>query len=141
MKLENLQRNYLRRITAFQNFNYWERLRECQMLSQQRRLERYKVIYTWKILEKRVPNCGLEDENNLRLGRLCKVPVLKNSSARVKTLRENSFQVQGPKLSNILPPKIRNMKNCSIDNFKLVLDQFLSKIPDEPKLDQVRGPD
>ena len=47
-RVENLQRNYLRKITVMRELNYWERLRECQMLSQQRRLERYNIIYTRK---------------------------------------------------------------------------------------------
>ena len=131
-KVEHLQRNYLRKITVMRELNYWERLRECQMLSQQRRLERYRIMYTWKILEARVPNCGVETTENIRLGRLCKIPLLTKGSAKVKSLRENSFQVQGPTLFNILPPKIRNMTKCSVDEFKFALDNFLTKIPDEP---------
>ena len=134
VQLENLQRNYLRRISTMRESNYWERLKLCQMLSQQRRLERYKILYIWKILEHRVPNCGIEVKQNLRLGRLCEIPGIKKCSARIVTLRENSFQVQGPKLFNILPPKIRNMTGCSIDDFKFALDQFLMKIPDEPNV-------
>ena len=53
---------------------------------------------------------------------------------KIQTLRENSFQVVGPKLFNSLPANIRNKSKCSIDDFKFVLDQFLSKIPDEPKV-------
>ena len=132
--IENLQRNYLTRISTMKDANYWERLQLCQMLSQQRRLERYKIIYTWKILEGRVPNCGVEEIENLRLGRMCTIPPMKKCSTRVKTLRENSFQIQGPKLFNILPPKLRNMTKCSIDEFKSELDGFLSKIPDEPNV-------
>ena len=104
------------------------------MLSQERRIERYRIIYTWKVLEGKVPDCGLQVEENLWLGRLCKLPPLKHCSARVQTLRENSFQVQGPKLFNSLPSKLRNLSKCSIDEFKFELDQFLQKIPDEPNI-------
>ena len=52
----------------------------------------------------------------------------------MKTLRENSFQVQGPILFNSLPAHIRNKKKCSIDEFKLVLDKFLELIPNEPNV-------
>ena len=134
VKIENLQRNYLRRISTMRNSDYWERLKLCQMLSQQRRLERYKIIYIWKILENRVPNCGIESVENLRLGKLCKIPALKKCSVKVQTLRENTFQVQGPQLFNILPAKIRNMSKCTVEDFKLALDQFLCKIPDEPNV-------
>ena len=30
------------------------------MLSLQRGLERYQMIYSWKVIENLVPNCGLE---------------------------------------------------------------------------------
>ena len=81
-----------------------------------------------------VPNCGIESSENLRFGRLCKVPPIKKCSVKIETLRENSFQVKGPQLFNILPPKIRKMTRCSIEDFKTELDKFLSKIPDEPNV-------
>ena len=81
-----------------------------------------------------VPNCGIETTEHLRLGRLCKIPQLKKCKSRIQTLREHSFQVRGPQLFNVLPPKIRNMTKCSIDDFKFALDQYLTKIPDEPNL-------
>ena len=134
VKIDNLHRNYLRRISAMQHSSYWERLKMCQMLSQQRRLERYKIIYIWKILENRVPNCGIQVQENLRLGRLVTVPPMKRCASKIQTLRENSFQVMGPHLFNILPSKIRNMTKCSVDEFKFSLDQYLTKIPDEPNV-------
>ena len=99
-------------------------------------LERYKIIYTWKILEERVPNCGLE-ENMTRTdqrGRMVKIPKLNTKAPKgVQTLRESSFQVSGPALFNKIPRKIRDMKRCSIEDFKEKLDQFLSTVPDEPR--------
>ena len=98
-------------------------------------MERYKIIYIWKIIEGRVPNCGIKVQDNNRRGRLCEInPIKKNCSQKIKTLRENSFQIVGPHLFNCLPSKIRNTTKCSIDDFKSSLDQFLAKIPDEPKL-------
>ena len=96
----------------------------------------YRIIYIWKILEKKVPNCGVElKEPNERLGRLCALPALnKKAPEKVKTLRENSFQVQAPKLFNSLPKKLREKTNCSVEEFKEDLDKFLEKIPDEPKV-------
>ena len=64
----------------------------------------------------------------------CNIPALKKCSQSIQTLRENSFQNVGPKLFNCLAAKIRNKSKCSIDDSKFLLDQFLSKIPDEPKL-------
>ena len=136
--LENLQRSYLNKIPSTKDRNYWERLTECQMLSQERRIERYKIIYTWKVLEGKVPNCGLQMMENPRQGRICEIPPLKHCSARVRSLRESSFQVQGPRLFNILPQNIRNLNKCSIEDFKFELDRFLATVPDEPNVPGVQ---
>ena len=107
------------------------------MLSQERRMKRYRIIYTWKILEGKSPNCGILSKNNERLGRMCDIPQIKvNSRKAIQTLRENSFQVNGPRLFNCLPKKIRNKRRCSVEEFKAELDIFLETIPDEPRYDR-----
>ena len=133
--LENLQRHFTSRIPSVSSMNYWKRLSQLQMLSQQRRLERYRIIYVWKVIEGLVPNCGILAESKPRLGRMCNVPLLvKNSSSRIKTLRENSFQIHGPKLFNLLPIHVRNLTNCTVDEFKTHLDKVLTMVPDEPNI-------
>ena len=112
-KIENLQKQFTKKIPEVRHLSYWERLKQLKMLSQQRRMERYRIIYTWKILEGKSPNCGLTSKSHERLGRICDIPQIKtNSKAAIQTLRENSFQVNGPKLFNCLPKKIRNKKGC-----------------------------
>ena len=49
-------------------------------------------------------------------------------------LREQSFQVSGPKLFNCLPKYLRNRSKVTKEEFKEELDQFLGKIPDQPKI-------
>ena len=132
-KIENLQRIYTRKIPEVKSLNYWQRLAQLKMYSQQRRMERYRVIYTWKILEGLVPNCGLEESTSIRRGREVKIPVVKGSG-RIRTLREGSFQIHGGKLFNSLPKKLRDLTKISIDEFKASLDQYLSSLPDEPKV-------
>ena len=58
--------------------NYWERLREFKLYSNQRRMERYKVIYIWKSLNGLVPSLGLEwaEDSNTRSGKCLKIPAL-----------------------------------------------------------------
>ena len=56
------------------------------------------------------------------------------AKASVQSMREQTFQVNGPKLFNSLPVKLRSMTKCSLDEFKLALDNYLSKIPDEPNV-------
>ena len=116
-----------------QELNYWERLRKLKMNSDQRRLERYQVLYIWKIMEELTPNCGVSwSQTTDRTGRMCKIPPLRGR-ASVQTMRSQSFQVSGPRLFNAMPKHIRNKKNCSLEDFKLLLDTYLEKVPDEPK--------
>ena len=116
--------------------NYWERLSHLKMNSLQRRNERYRIIYTWKILEWLVPKCGVEEiseSENKRLGRLCKFPKLAGST-NTKKLRSQSLQLIGPSLFNSLPKKLTNIKQLGVDKFKEHLDEYLSEVPDEPKV-------
>ena len=126
--VENLLRHFTNRIPSLKHLHYWNRLNEL-------RLERYRIIYIWKVLEGMAPNCRINSEIKERLGRMCALPKLnKNSSVKIRTLRENSFQVHGPKLFYCRPAQLRNMKNCSVDEFKMQLDLILAKVPDERKV-------
>ena len=137
--IEDVQRCFTRKIPIHGRKCYWERLRSLRMYSLERRRERYKIIYVWKMLENLVPNLSTEHNRikskmSSRHGRLCVIPsVSKTASARVQTLREGSLCVNGPKLFNILPPSIRNITNVGVDTFKKKLDEFLAAIPDEPQ--------
>ena len=116
------------------NLNYWERLKFLKLNSQERRMERYRIIYTWKIIEGLVPNCGEKVHTNERRGRLSEIPPINGrATQRLKTLREKSFNIHGPKLFNALPCSIRNTSKCSIEEFKMKLDQWLVNIPDQPR--------
>ena len=125
-KIEKVLRDFTRKIPSVKNLSYWERLQELRMNSENRRLERYKIIYVWKILENIVPNPGVmitnenwNDDNFLR-GRLCSIPKWKSKE------KLDSFQVMGPRIFNTLPKVIRNMTKCGIEEFKSVLDMFLT---------------
>ena len=91
------------------------------MNSEERRLERYRIIYTWKVLEGLVPNCGIEAVNDKspeetdRLGRRCKIP---NTKKYRKSQREQSFQLGGPRLFNSLPQTVRNVTRCSVEEVR-----------------------
>ena len=136
-KLEKLQRDYFRKIPELKHMNYWENLKKMKMLSLQRRMERYRVIYCWKVLAGLAPNCGLseiEGSAETRLGRRLKVPK-NDSNPKCEKMRDQSFQQNGPLLFNSIPAKVRNMKNCTVDEFKAELDTYLATVPDEPKMD------
>ena len=124
-----LQKDFLKRIPAHREMNYWEQLKSRKTKSFQRRLERYRIIYTWKIFDGIAPSCGIETKpEGERLGRKCQVPPIKKQSKKlIQTLREPTFQVNGPQLFNSLPASVRNMTNCGVDEFKIKLDNFLEK--------------
>ena len=92
MKIEKLLKDFTARIPEVSEMNYWERLKHLKMNSEQRRIERYKIIYVWKVLEGLVPeaNLVLANTESDRVGRKCKIPPLK---LKERKKREESFQV------------------------------------------------
>ena len=48
-KLEDVCRHYTSHIEGMEGLNYWERLESLHMYSQERRRERYLIIFIWKI--------------------------------------------------------------------------------------------
>ena len=52
----------------------------------------------------------------------------------IQTLRENSFRVNGAKVFNSFPKKVRNLTNIPLEEFKSKLDSYLETLPDEPQL-------
>ena len=101
------------------------------------RLYRYRIVYVWKILGGLAPNCAIQSakSDDKRQGRKCKVQNIKmGAKASAKALREQTFQVHGPQLFNSMPPYLRNMTKCSVEDFKEELDKYLMTIPDEPSV-------
>lgn len=144
-KLEALPKTFTKQIPKIAHLNYWQRLKALNMMSQQRRMERYRIIYMWKILEGKVPNFGIEEVESIRHGRLCKVPRLRTGTpSTIQAIKENSLAVRGAQLFNNIPKEIRSVTSCETTTFKNKLDKFLSNIPDEPRLpgytQQCRGP-
>ena len=136
-KIEKLQRDFFRKVSDLKELNYWKALKTMKMLLLQRRMERYRILYCWKILNGLTPNCGVEevaDSSKTRQGRRLIVPKNK-STAQTEKLRDQSFQFNGPLLFNTLPASIRNLNKCTVDEFKSALDTHLETIPDEPKMD------
>lgn len=135
MQIESLQRAFTRQVLGMKEFTYWERLKQLNIYSQERRMERYRIIYTWKALEGFVPNFGVSEHLSPRLGRLCRIPKINTRAPlSIQTLRENSLLVDGPKLFNSMPKRVRCLSGCEIATFKHHLDAALSEILDEPRV-------
>ena len=109
--------------------NVWEKLENLKMLSIQRRLQRYRVIYTWRVIEGLSPACGLVVTHGpeTRLGRRCSADERGRSS-----IFNQTFQVQGSKLFNSIPKNIRNLTGCRQEEFKEQLDIYLGTLQDQP---------
>ena len=136
-QLEDIQKAFTRKIRSTTKADYWERLQKYHLYSLERRRERYRIIYAWKILEGLVPNLTgrsqVVGKSTFRYGRICVVPpVVTAPKNRLQRLREGSFCVKGPQLFNSLPSHLRNMTGVSHLEFKNELDKFLWTIADEP---------
>ena len=146
LTLEKIQFDFFKKIPELRGKSYWECLIHMKMLSVQRRLERYRILYTWKILENLSPNCGISEipeSSKSRQGR--RLEILKSKgNAQTSKLKDQCFQVNGSRLFNCLPSSIRNMSSLqknqskcpvSLDEFKEKLDKYLESIPDQPRID------
>ena len=134
--LELLQKSFVNRIAGMANLSYWDQLSHLRLYSLERRRERYQIIYTWRIIEKQVPNIDstpVITQWNPRRGRECRVPPISSSApSSIKSIRFASLPIKGPRLFNVLPQRIRNLAGCSTDRFKGELDRYLASLPDEP---------
>ena len=135
-EIEDIQKSFTRKIWHVNRGDYWERLSLFKLYSLQRRRERYRIIYTWKILEGLVPNVGtnkITSRTSIRHGRLCEIPRISTKApANIQSLREGGFCIQGTKLFNAIPKSIRNITDVDVLTFKKKLDEFLLSIADEP---------
>ena len=120
-QIEMIQQSFTRKIKLGRSYNYWDRLSQLNLYSLQRRRERYRIIYIWKILENQVPNiaCGgdsgimkLHSEES-RNGRTCQIPSLNfNAPPKINHLREGIQINHGSQLFNALPKDLRN--TCAV---------------------------
>ena len=130
--LENIQRNFTRKINGCQGLNYWERLEKLKILSLQRRRERYSIIHIWKMLNNQAPNnINIQSYSTARQGIKIRLPPF-NTKAQTSVASdyENSFKINAARLWNLLPKQINTV--TSINSFKAELGGFIEKYPDTP---------
>ena len=77
-KLESVQRSLISKISDYslEGLSYWEKLLHLRMYSQERRRERYQIIFIWKITQGLVSGYDMSFQVNSRTGlemlrRLC----------------------------------------------------------------------
>ena len=64
--LEQVQRNFLRKISGISHLPYWDQLKELKLYFLERRRERYMIIYVWRIIEGQVPNTCTTERGSIR---------------------------------------------------------------------------
>ena len=132
--LEAPLRAYSKKCNGADGLSYWRHLKLLNLTSMQRRHDRYKIIYCFKIVNGLVPNPGLSlNVQDSRRGPVLLGPRLRcGASDHICTLRRNSFLVSGPKVFNCLPKNVRCFSGHNLEVFKFVLDNYLSTLPDQP---------
>ena len=129
--LETVQRRFTSKIISVKHLGYWERLEQLQLMSLQRRRERYQIIYMWKLINGKVQNdISVEWRYFGRRSIVIDIPRLPSSVAKINSVYDTSFKVYAAKLWNCIP-KLINME-LLLESFKSKLDNFLLDIPDRP---------
>ena len=123
-RLENTLRSFTSKIDGIKHLNYWQRLSKLNMYSIRQRIERYRILYIWKIIRNLVPNCGIKWNFSQNAG------IIIDEIATGKyfiNIRENSFHYVAPRLFNKLPRTLRD--NCTASTtlleWKMEPDKFL----------------
>ena len=133
--LENIARQFTSKIDGLGELDYWERLQFLRLFSQERRRERYRIIFIWKCIQGHVEGYNLKSSVSPRRGRLIVLPKYSSKSpAAVRQARESSLAVHGARLFNTIPQHIREISSDSVDHFKHELDQWLTTIPGQPSI-------
>ena len=123
MQLENIHKSFLKRICNLQNMPYHEILKKLQIMSLQRRRERYVIILMFKILHNLCPNDPqIRFRPESRTGIQAYIPPLRRCSQSIQSKYDSSFAVLGPKLWNVLPCSLQAMQR--FDTFKNQLTKF-----------------
>ena len=95
-KLESVARNFTSQIHGMEGLDYWERLHSLHLYSQERRRERYQIIFLWKVAQGLVKGYQATFTQSERRGRLMTVALLCNQSpAAVKKARESRSRWDG----------------------------------------------
>ena len=143
-RLEGILRSFTKHVEGIQNLDYKDRLTYMKLSSIQRRHERYKIIYIYKIKEGLVPNLTNDPSNpnksfsliftyNARSGYRCSLPNPVLYHNRAELPRRSSFSLTASNLWNCLPRCINSISNVPVDTFKIHLDKFLKIFPDIPR--------
>ena len=96
--IENVQKSLVKQIwdRGLAGLHYWDKLQYLRLYSQERRRERYMVIFIWKISQGLVSGYQIPFSVNSRSGRTAVPAQLAKQSvpAKVREAKENSLRVK-----------------------------------------------
>ena len=120
------------------NLDYWERRKAFKLLSMERRMERYCILYVWKSLYGHVPSLDLTWNNTgNRSGLHVIVKKVTGSVQSAVTLKYQSLSHHGVKSFNLLPDDLKIFQG-TVTQFKSRLDKLLEYYPDQPYIEGYR---
>ena len=130
--IEGVQRTFTSRISGISHLSYWDRLVVLNLMSLQRRRERFIIIMMWKLLHRLAPNdVGIRFNYHERRGSTAELPSFpRGCRMSVVTRYDSSFAYMGPRLWNVLPRDINQIDE--LDKFKRRLTKWLLSLPDKP---------
>ena len=131
-RMESVLRAYTKKGIGLWNLPYNERLKKMGLMSQERRVERYKILYLKKMLLGKVPNLGITVNYESRNGPILELKRTNRGTNHVKVLRDRTLLVEGVKIFNMVPRKIREYDGSYL-GFKNCIDKWLNEIPDIPR--------
>ena len=145
--IENIQKTYTSRISEYQIWNdtlhmpictknYWDRLKDLEIYSLERRRERFIILCIYKFIIGLISiECfDVYVERGIKVQRKLK----QSAKDPIKRLRQNSFYYRGPQIYNLLPECLRQVEEITtptkhhVEIFKRRLDEYLEGIPDQP---------
>ena len=131
-KIEQIQRQFTRKIRGLEDTNYWDRLKILNIFSLQRRRERQRIIHVWKLKNGLIRNdVKLQFKRNERTSRdVAVVLPLPKVKGKILSIYEDSFVIRSARIWNKIPSEITSVAKLS--GFKIKLDKWLSGIPDNP---------
>ena len=133
-ELESVQKTFIARIAGMRDMLYWDCLIHLSLMSLQRRRERFIILHMWKILNETASNdLNIQFVIRPRFGNLAIIPsARKNSTSVNRSLFDNSFAVQGPKLWNAISYHLNVIQDLQL--FKDRLTKFMLSLPDKPPI-------
>ena len=97
--MESTLRSFTKKASNLSELDYWSRLKKMSLNSVQRRVERFRIIYSWKSLHGLSPSLGMEwnpASGSGRSGRALLVPGVKGNTACLSCGIPGSSNIRWP---------------------------------------------